>query len=91
MYTIDGTTISLVRGDSMSLQFAITKDGESYVPVEDDHIRFALKHAEFLPWKTDYKDPEPVLMKVIPYDTLVLKIDPSDTKNLDFGRYVYDV
>lgn len=91
MYKIDGTTISLVRGDSMSLKFSLKKDDEDYIPFADDHIRFAMKHSEFLPGKTGYKDAAPVLIKDIPYDTMTLKIDPDDTKNLGFGSYVYDV
>lgn len=91
MYKIDGTTISLVRGDSMSLQFSLKKDGEEYVPIDGDTIRFAMKHSEFLPGRTDYKDSKPVLVKNIPYNTMMLKLDPEDTKNLEFGKYVYDV
>lgn len=91
MYTIDGTTISLIRGDSMSLQFTLSKDDEEYIPFAEDHIRFAMKHSELLPGKTGYKDTEPVLVKDIPYDTMTLKINPEDTKSLDFGSYVYDV
>ena len=41
--------------------------------------------------KADYEDPEALILKAIPIDTMLLKLDPEDTKNLDFGTYVYDI
>ena len=41
--------------------------------------------------KTAYRDSEPVINKQIPIDTMLLEFDPSDTKSLDFGDYVYDI
>ena len=40
---------------------------------------------------SDYKDEDPLLVKQIPYDTMILKLEPSDTKELDFGKYAYDL
>lgn len=31
------------------------------------------------------------MVKDIPIDTMKLVLDPADTKNLSFGKYVYDV
>lgn len=32
-----------------------------------------------------------MILKQIPIDSMTLRIDPEDTKNLNFGTYVYDV
>lgn len=79
-----GTSISLTRGDTfkgtVNIMYA---DGTAYEPVEGDSVRFALK-------KT-YNDNEPLLEKDIPINTLLLHIAPEDTKNLSYGKYVYDI
>ena len=43
--------------------------------------------------KKNFKDREPVLiMKEIPIDTMILHIEPSDTKQLVYKKtYVYDI
>ena len=83
-YSISGTMITLTRGDTFKAIITITDpEGNQYVPVEGDRIRFAMK--------VDYNDKLPLLVKDIPVGTMILTIDPEDTKNLDFGRYVYDI
>lgn len=83
-YSVSGTTITLTRGDSFMADISITdRDGKPYIPVEGDAIRFAMK--------TSYEDASPLLVKNIPIDTMKLILDPLDTKDLDFGRYVYDL
>ena len=83
-YSISGTMITLTRGDTFKALITITDpEGNQYVPVDGDRIRFAMK--------VDYKDKFPLLVKDIPVGTMILTIDPEDTKNLDFGRYVYDI
>lgn len=82
--TVKGTTISLTRGDTCIVQIVVKDDKDAdYVPTAGDNIRFACK-------KT-YNDDEVLIMKDIPTDTLILKIDPEDTKDLVFGDYVYDI
>lgn len=84
MFTIDGTDIAMTRGDTVCIQIIITDaSGETYTPAEGDSIRFAMKRR--------YKDPEPLIEKQIPNDTLVLLIEPEDTSNLAFGSYKYDI
>ena len=84
MQKISGKTIILTRGDTMRIKLNIKKyDGEDYIPSEGDAIRFALKKR--------YSDPEPLLLIPIPTDTLILEINPNDTKSLNFGIYVYDI
>lgn len=83
-YSITGTTITLTRGDTFeALVSATKKDGTPYIPVEGDVIRFAMKE--------NYDDARPLLVKEIPIDTLTLTLHPEDTKDLSFGKYVYDI
>ncbi len=83
-YSITGTTITLTRGDSFeALVFATKKDGTQYIPAEGDKIRFAMKE--------NYDDARPLLVKDIPIDTMMLVLDPEDTADLNFGKYVYDI
>lgn len=77
--------ITLTRGDSFYATVDIYNgDGKSkYVPQIGDKIRFALKK--------DIKDTECLILKEIPIDTLVLHLEPEDTKQLLFGEYIYDI
>lgn len=83
-YSVSGTMITLTRGDTFTASITITdSSGNPYTPVVGDHIRFAMK--------SDYEDEAPLLIKDIPIDTMILVIESSDTKNLEFGKYVYDI
>lgn len=84
-YSINNKTkkISLVRGDTLRVQVEIFADNEPYIPVNGDSIRFAMKQY--------YASSKVLIEKIIPNDTLILKLDPSDTKRLSFGKYVYDI
>lgn len=85
MVSVHGNTIVMTRGDTLILNLAITdKLGEVYTPVEGDSIRFALKE--------HYDDEEPLILKTIPIDTMILRLESTDTKELDQpGSYVYDI
>ena len=83
MQNISGTTIYLTRGDSLSVRVGIkTPAGYDYELQQGDVVRFALKK--------DYGDTTPKITKTLGSD-LMLELAPSDTKNLAFGRYVYDI
>lgn len=84
MVNINKTTIELTKGDTLRVYLTL-KDGSGnlYVPAEGDSIRFAMKKK--------YNDPEPLILKTIPIDTLVLEFSPEDTKNLSCTDYVYDI
>jgi len=76
--------ITMTRGDTLSLQVEITyEDGTPYEPVEGDSIRFAVKK--------DFYDAAPLIVKKIPIETLVLQLDPADTKTMNIGEYRYDI
>ena len=84
MVSVNGTTIEMTRGDTLTVQIGINNaDGTPYVPSQGDAIRFALKK--------DYSDRNPVILKTVDVEDLLLKLLPSDTKRLPYGDYVYDV
>lgn len=83
-YSVSGTTITLTRGDTFEALISITQeDGSSYVLKEGDTVRFAMK--------SSYEDETPLLVKDIPVSTMILVLEPLDTKKLNFGKYVYDI
>lgn len=83
-FSVSGTTITLTRGDTFEADISITNsDGTVYEPVDGDSIRFAMK--------AQYSDPKPLLVKDIPIDTMKLILDPEDTADFAFGKYVYDI
>lgn len=85
MVDIQGTTIRITRGDSLDTTISIrTADGEPYVPSSGDVIRFAAGK--------DYIYP-PILKKIIPNDSLELKLASEDTKRFAANKkpYKYDI
>ena len=88
-YKVTGTTISITRGDTGYFKFTpyvVNDDGTKteYEIQEGDTIRFAMK-------KKLSDSFEILLTKAVDPTTFRMKLDPEDTKNLDFGQYVYDV
>lgn len=85
MHSIDGTTISLTRGDTLIIKLDLMySDGTPYIPSTGDSIRFAMKK--------NYNDRSCIITKNIPTDTLILKINSTDTKGLPQpSKYVYDI
>lgn len=83
-FRVRKNTIYLTRGDTFRAVLTITyPDGSIYTPKEGDSIRFAMK--------ADVDSEELLIFRDIPIDTMMLTIYPGDTKNLDFGSYVYDI
>ena len=84
MVNVKNNRITMTRGDTCRIKISLADDaGGEYIPKEGDEIRFAAK-------KT-YSDPEPLIFKTVPHDTMTLEIAPEDTKPLEFGTYVYDI
>lgn len=75
--------ITLVRGDSLHLKVNIYVDKEPYIPQFGDSVRFAMKQS--------YQSNKLLIRKNIPIDSMELHLEPSDTKKLNFGKYVYDI
>lgn len=83
-YSIKGTEITLTRGDTLRALITIyDSEGNPFTPSEGDEIRFAAKR--------NYSSSEVVINKEIPINTLLLQLDPEDTKPLSFKPYVYDI
>lgn len=92
MYKIDAdNNIELTRGDTFSCEVKIIKNDDPYTPEVGDTVRFAVKRKAFTPGGGNYADCEPLIEKAIPIDTLVLTLNPADTKGLKFGSYDYDI
>lgn len=86
-----GNEITLTRGDTLRVRVSIKLDGDDYSPVDGDLIHFYLKHDQLNAKKTAYKDPTPLIEKIVPIETMLLNLAPDDTKALEFGEYVYDL
>lgn len=81
---VKDTTITLTRGDSFAADIGIFQpNGHPYIPTEGDQVRFAMKK--------NVKEEEVLILKEIPIGTMRLVLEPEDTKDLDFGNYVYDI
>ena len=92
-FDINGTTIRLTRGDTLPITVVIYEpDGKTEYEIQPgDSVRFALKHSSMTQGRTAFTDAEPLILKQIPTDTLLLQLDPEDTANLCFGTYKYDI
>ena len=83
-FKVRKNTIFLTRGDTFKAHLTINNpDGTEYTPKEGDSIRFALKE--------NIEDEECLIWREIPTDTMLLILYPGDTKELEFGNYVYDI
>lgn len=91
MVQIKNNVIRMTRGDTLLLRVRVTVGGVPYVPMEGDSVRFALKRDDMDYYKKQFKDAAPLVVRDIPTDTMLLRLEPEDTKGLDFGDYVYDV
>lgn len=81
---INGTSISLTKGDTLKITIEIKNaDGTVYTPISGDAIRFAMKK--------NITDAVCLIIKEIPVNTMQLEFAPSDTANMDYGIYVYDM
>ena len=84
MQRISGTSITLTKGDTLKATITMLHpDGTVYTPAEDDEIKFAMKR--------EYSDSAPVVEKIIPHNTMLLKLEPADTSGLQVRKYVYDI
>lgn len=88
MVEVSGTTITITKGDTGIITVGIRNaDGSAYVPQNGDTIRFAMKK--------NYSDAQTLILKDIPLESMELRLDPEDTKDLDAGpqkgKYKYDI
>lgn len=85
MVDVNGTKITMTRGDTLVVKYNLKSvDGQPYTPSDGDTCRFAMKK--------NYGDEECIMIKDIPTDTMTLRIESNDTKDLPQpSEYVYDV
>ena len=88
---INGTKISMTRGDTLRVAVSMTRDGTAYTPENGDVVRFAVKNKRMTAGSKEYYDTDPIILKTIPNGTMILELLPADTKEFDFGEYVYDI
>ena len=96
MLNIENNSIRLTRGDTLRAEVSIMQqDGcelTPYTPQDGDAIRFAVKRDEFVGVRyRELKDQQPLILKEIPTDTMLLHLSPADTASLAFGSYLYDI
>ena len=82
--SIKKNIIQVTRGDTLIATLDITDaEGNKFIPSEGDIVRFAMK--------TSTRDNERILVqKIIPNDTLELRLDSNDTDH-EPGQYWFDV
>ena len=84
MFEIENNTIWLTRGDTFKATIDIKdRSGQTYEPQTGDVLKFHLKR--------HYEDETCIIEKTIPTDPILLWLQPSDTQNLPYGNYVYEV
>lgn len=81
MFKINGNTIQITRGDTGIFTLSILSDGKEY-DYSNDTVVFSVK--------TNVYTSKYLFQKEITYGSAVV-IEPSDTANLSYGNYVYDV
>ena len=91
MNNLKNNTIHLTRGDTFQTQVTIKQNGEPYTPVQGDKIKFAAKRDELNHNRTQFLDKEPLIVKEIPIDTMILQLNPEATAGLDFDVYAYEI
>lgn len=79
------TDIYLTKGDTFvaEVEAYLQNTRRRYTPVEGDTVRFALKKCP--------DDAECLIYKTIPIDTMILRIESNDTKDLPRVPYWYDI
>lgn len=86
MLTINGTDITLTRGDTLTLTVVLKQGTQTYEPPQTDVIRIACSKD----WK-GMPGYELIFSATIPLDTLTVTIPSTTTGAMKYGAYNYDV
>lgn len=87
MIKIDsGHNITMTRGDTFAKTLSLTKGGKPYTPANGDVIKFSM--SKVFKGRVGY---ELLIEKVIDNETMLWIIDASDTEDLEYGKYFYDL
>jgi hypothetical protein len=73
--TIEDNTISLTRGDTGYINLALDTEVEGTIT---------------LSCKKDYDSEDYLFQKIVPVGETII-LEPKDTKELEYGKYVYDI
>ncbi len=85
---ISGTKIRMIRGDSEAMTVILRDADHNSIPFEDgDTVYFTVKENSHTAEKLVWKKIQSFSNEGIAH----IDIDPEDTKDLNYGRYVYDV
>lgn len=80
----DDNTIRITRGDTLNITVTLTdNDGYIYTPSENDTVLFTVKKSAVAS--------DILIQKTIDITTLELELVESDTRDLAFGEYKYEV
>ena len=82
MLYIDGNTIRLTRGDTAYLNIPLVTTEGTYEMLPEDILMFSVKKGT--------RDTDYIFQKVVT-GTNSFHIEPTDTAELTFGKYIYDV
>ena len=81
MFAIKGNVITITRGDTGIFTLNV-KQGEADYNYSNDTVLFTVKR--------NVKTEEVLIQKTVQYGENIV-IDPSDTQDLKYGEYVYDI
>ena len=89
----EDNTVELVRGNVFETTVAVkySDSGEPYEFQAGDRLVFELKRNKMTLGNTEYVDTEPLVTKEIPTESCLLRLEPSDTEDLPFGHYDYEI
>lgn len=83
MITFEDGNISLTRGDTAYISLALVDNGEPFKWKDGDTVTLTVKRT--------YEDIEDYLFQKIVAGGDTIVIEPIDTKQYEYGRYIYDV
>lgn len=83
MYKVIGDTIEVTRGDTLLVHLNLKDStGATYVPAENDIIKFKLKNL----YEKNVK-----ITKTLDNYIMNIELSSEETSKLDTGTYVYDI
>lgn len=83
---INNTNLSMIRGDSESIILSIDENDNEYIFENGDKVYFTVKR--------NANTKEIIIQEVVtnfPDNLAIIEIEPSDTSDLQFRSYVYDI
>ena len=86
MQTINGSAITLTRGDTLKATVALALEGEPYEPLSTDVIRFALGigYVGTMGYQLLYT-------QEIDHQTMEIIVPADETEKLNYRRYNWDI